>query len=187
MRRRLLASSDLYHAPEVWMPKLQSALREVPDFDELPDVVRDVALVLELDREVQTGGFAQYFFNPPCRRVYETYDVLVELDRICADLVSEALRRVGMSYSVELDPKSLPDGDPEAVRIALGRLIDAATQARAQSGTLLERFVRFRDRLATDFEGAEGLEALTRCWVNYDEWKEAIVARVLGNRFDFLG
>jgi hypothetical protein len=184
--RRLLASSDLYNAPEVWLPKLQSAYRDVRDMHELPDLVRDVGFVLQLDGEIRTGGFAQYFFNPACRDVYDAWFVLVEYDRICADLVSEALRRIGVSYQIDLDPTRLPDDDDgEALRIARGRLIDAVTQARAQSGTLIERFTRFRDRLAEDVDGADGLEHLTRCWLNYDEWKEAIVSRVLGNRFEF--
>jgi hypothetical protein len=184
---QLLASSDLCNAPEVWLPKLQAAVRKRRDLHTLPEVVRDVGLVLELDAEVHSGGFALYLFNPPCRHVYDAWYVLDELDTTCVGLLSAALRRVGVSYGIEVDPKQLAaSNDDDALRCGYGRLIDVVTRARGESGTLQERFARFRDRLEADADGVEGLGSVSRKWCDHDRWKETIVRRILAHRFEFL-
>jgi len=183
---RLLARSDLVHPPEVWLPKLQAAMRARRDLLTLPELVRDVGLVLVLDAEVRGGGFALFFFNPSCRHVFETWFALEALDPTCVELMTDALARVGLSYGIDLDVRALAEMEGDVLRPAYGRLIDIVTCARNESGTLLEKFARFQNRLAADQDGLEGLASLDARWCAYEDWKEPVIERILANRLEFM-
>ena len=183
---RLLARTDLIQGPESWIPKLGRSIRRRRDLHTLPELVRNVTYVLALDDEVREGGFAQYFFNPACAYVFDTWDVLGELDPPSADLLAAALSRVGAAHVIDLDIERMSAQDPTALEAAYGRLIDVISKAREEPGTLVEQFVKFRERYAPDLGELEGFTALYPKWCEQKGLHEAVANIVLANRFDFF-
>jgi hypothetical protein len=152
-----------------------------------PDAHRDVAFMFELDRQVQDGGFAQYFFATSCTNAFDAWFAADAIDEAISELLSLALVRLGVEFGVDLElHKVLGEGGGDAMGKAYAQLIAIHQGAHQAAPDLKQAFEAFSGRLAADKQGSPGFTKIDRGYKAEVDVDAAVVAYVRAEPDGFL-
>lgn len=138
---------------------------------------RELACMFELEDEVRNGGFSQYFFNHSCANAFDAWAATRALADPAHALLDRALLRIGAEYGVDLDLARLSERRDDLARAHAG-LLDNHARTRRAHGGLINQYVAFAQRLATDLGPVAGFDALERRYFEQSNLPAAIAAHV---------
>jgi hypothetical protein len=157
-----LARRDLSLADAALVAKVGDCTIGQADLEDAPDPVRDFACLKDLDREIRSGGFAQYFFSFSAKYAFDVWLASQETTDEFYDLVTRAIARVTFEFGDLLDLHAIfEESDGKAMPDAYKRYIATIVKAQAPGGDRGQTFSDFRDRVNRRFGAWDGLEGLT--------------------------
>ncbi len=160
----MLTTADIRRPTGELQEVLRRAAENFADALDAPPMLRDVAYLFELEREVNHGGFAQYLFNRSCLHAFDAWFASHTLDPGANELLGLAMLRLGAEFGVDLDLRTLvrlKTGRSDALRRAYQGLVSVYRVVHTTRGEL-GPFVPFRDRLAGPRRAVAGLDELDR-------------------------
>lgn len=168
-RPRMFSREELALPVEELAVVVVERLRGVDPADRrMPEKVRDLALVLELERQVFNGGFAQFFFNSSGGRAVDTWIASRKIDRTAHALLGAAFVRLGTEFGFDLALANLRRlrGD-EGLAAAEGYVLGIQRRQRELPDGIVEIFISFAKRLEEPHGAIEGFKTL-----NESFWEE---------------
>jgi hypothetical protein len=148
---------------------------------------RDVAFMFELDDQVRTGGFAQYFFASSCLNAFDAWFASDVIDEMINELLSHALQRLGAEFGVDLElHRLLGEGGGDAMGKAYSQLIEIYQAAHKGPGDLAEAFVAFAERLDDDKQGLPGFTKINQRYIDEVDVEAAAADHVRAEPEPFL-
>jgi len=154
---------------------------------EADDAHRDVAFMFELDHQVRSGGFAQYFFNASGPNAFDAWFASDVIDGSANELLSYALQRLGVEFGVDLElHRLLDEGGTDALGKAYAQLIEVYQGAHKASGDLKKAFAAFSDRLDGDKQGLPGFGKINRKYLKEVDIDASVAEHVRAEPEPFL-
>jgi hypothetical protein len=171
--------------------KLSALLRErttgVIANKDADDAHRDVAFMFELDRQVQDGGFAQYFFAASCPNAFDAWFAADVIDEAVNELLSHALVRLGVEFGIDLElHRLLGEGGGDAMGKAYTQLLAIQQGAHNAKPSLQQSFDTFVALLGPDKKGSPGFTKIDKQYKAEVDIDAAVVAYVRAEPEAFL-
>ena len=184
----MLSRADLKLPDDKLGALLRKRTQGMESNKEADEAHRDVAFMFELDTQVRSGGFAQYFFGASCTNAFDAWFASDVIDATANELLSHALERVGVEFDVDLElHRLIEEGGGDALGKAYAQLI-AIYQAAHGSGDvdLKQAFVAFANRLDDDKQGLPGFGKLNRRYFAEVDLDAAVAEHVRAEPEPFL-
>lgn len=183
----MLSRADLKLADDKLGALLRKRTAGMENNKEADESHRDVAFIFELDHQVRTGGFAQYFFATSCMNAFDAWFASDVIDGVTNELLSHALHRLGVEFGVDLELHRLIDeGGGDALGKAYTQLVEIFQTAHQVSADLQEAFTAFSDRLDGDKQGVPGFGRINRQYLKEVDTDAAIAEHVRAEPEPFL-
>jgi hypothetical protein len=187
VRREMLSRAELKLPDDKLGELLRKRTAGMASDKEADESHRDLAFIFELDTQVTTGGFAQYFFASSCTNAFDAWFASDVIDGMTNELLSHALRRLGIEYGVDLDlHRLISEGGGDALGKAYAQLIEIYQGAHQTSADLKDAFIAFVGRLEGDKQGAPGFDKINRQYLAEVDADAAVAEHVRAEPEPFL-
>jgi hypothetical protein len=183
----MLRSSELTLPDDELAAVLKKRSAKLVTDKDADEAHREVAFLFELDQQVRSGGFSQYFFNTSGANAFDAWFATDVIDGTANELLSHALQRLGVEFGVDLElHRLIEEGGGDAIGRAYAQLLVIYQEARKVSDDLKQSYVAFAERLRPDRQGIPGFASIDKRFLAEVDVKTAVCEHVRADPEPFL-